>query len=46
MSMKELAKNDKNFREEYLATKESILTISLTVMAFSAVLITLLVMLC
>ena len=45
MSMKELAEKDKDFKKEYLAAKESILTISMTIIAFSAILITLLIML-
>lgn len=41
--MKKLIEQDKNFREEYLATKESILIISLTIIAFSSLLITLII---
>lgn len=43
--MKELIKQDENFKKEYLAVKESILTISLTILAVSAIMITLLIML-
>ena len=43
MVMKELINQDENFKEEYLATKESILIISMTILAFSAVLIALLI---
>lgn len=39
MPIKELAKEDEDFKKEYLATKESILTISLTIIAVAAVLI-------
>lgn len=43
--MKELAEKDKDFKEEYLAAKESILIISMTILAFSAILITLIIIL-
>ena len=43
--MKELAEKNKEFKKEYLAAKESILTLSLSIIAFSAILITLLIML-
>jgi hypothetical protein len=39
MSIKELAKEDEDFKQEYLATKESILTISLIIIAVAALLI-------
>ena len=45
MAMKELAEKNKEFKKEYLAAKESILTLSLSIIAFSAILITLLIML-
>ncbi|MHA6279368.1 hypothetical protein ACXYMT_04230 [Salinimicrobium sp. CAU 1759] len=41
MSNKELAKEDEDFKREYLATKESILTMSLTIVAIATLLITL-----
>ncbi len=44
VSMKELAERNKDFKKEYLATRESILIISMTIIAFSAILITLLIM--
>jgi len=39
MSIKELAKEDEDFKKMYLATKESILTLSLGIIAVSALLI-------
>jgi len=44
MSIKELAKENEDFREEYLATKESILTMSLIIIAISALLIIFIIM--
>ncbi|WP_324719914.1 hypothetical protein [Salinimicrobium sp. HB62] len=41
--MKELAKEDKDFRKEYLAAKESILTLSLVIIAASILLIILII---
>jgi hypothetical protein len=38
--MKELVEQDEDFKELYLATKESILKISLSIIAVSALLIT------
>lgn len=45
VSMKELAEKDQDFKKEYIAAKESILIISMSIIAFSSVLITLLIML-
>jgi len=45
LSMKELAEKDQDFKKEYLAAKESILIISMSIIAFSAILITLIIML-
>lgn len=45
ITMKELAEKDKDFKKEYLAAKESILTISMTIIAFSVIVITLLILL-
>ncbi|MFV8836911.1 hypothetical protein [Salinimicrobium soli] len=39
MSIKQLAKEDEDFKQEYLATKESIFTISMVIIAVSALLI-------
>ena len=41
--MKELVKQDEEFKEIYLATKQSILMTSLSIIAVSAVLITFIV---
>lgn len=44
MSLKELLEKDKDFKKEYLAIRESILTLSLAILAFSAIIITLIIM--
>ena len=43
--MKQLVKEDQGFKEEYLANKESILVLSMTIIAVSAIVITLIIML-
>lgn len=43
--MKKLVEQDEEFKEVYLATKASILTLSLTIVAVSALLITFIIFL-